>query len=477
MSIKATWHNFITSGINIPHEQGDHRLLFINIFSLVGFVLELSFGTINISNNNFLIGIVEILTACALMANLLLLRRIRDTNLAARILIAIIAAPLMIMLFTATGSSTGIFWLPALPVAAYLLLGKHQGSTALLILFLTIGLLSLLETFELVQLAYSFISVRQLILSLLVLTVILYVHENLKEQSEHRTKQKTQALTSAYKSIRHTEELRDEFTSALAHELRNAFVGIQKLTETWRDQRDKISRERSSEYVQLIHQSATDNLALVNSLLDIVNVDTPGFKVTRGFYSLQEVIDQQVTLFKSQADSANLKIVKVIDSEIPWQLYMDSFRIKQVLANLLSNAMKHSTAGETITVQVIAAIDNDDLIEKGHQLNMEWYLSKDEPKLRQIKDFVFIGVSHPEKGLSKGEIRKLFKKFSRLQVRDDLHHPSGHGLGLYIIKRIIDTHGGTYGVASKANQGVTFYITLPATTDKQPSTDKTSKST
>ena len=414
MSIRTSWHNFITSGIDIPHDQSDNRLLFINIFSLVGFVLELSFGVFNIANGNFLIGIVEVLTATTMIGNLLLLRRIRDTNLAARILIAIIAAPLMIMLFTATGSNTGFFWLPTFPVAAYLLLGKRQGSTALMILFLTIGLLTLLETFDLVQLAYSFISIRQLILSLLVLTVILYVHENLKEQSDQRTKQKNKALTGAYKSMRHTEELRDEFTAALAHELRNAFVGIQKLTETWHDKRDKISPERSEEYVQLIHQTATDNLALVNSLLDVVSVDTPGFKVTRGFYSLQEVIDQQVSLFQSQANSANIKIVKVIDNEIPWQLYMDSFRIKQVLANLLSNAIKHSTAGETIAVQVIAAIDNHDLQEKSKKLNMKWYLSKDEPKLRQLKDFVFIGVSHPEKGLSKEEIGKLFKKFSRL---------------------------------------------------------------
>jgi len=475
MSTRSTWHNFISSGIEVSHNQNDHRLIFINIFSLVGFVLELSFGIFNIWNSNILIGIVEIMTATTMVANLLLLRRIRDTNLAARILIVIIGAPLMIMLFAVNGSSTGFFWLPTFPVAAYLLLGKKQGSTALLILFLTIGLLSLLETFQLVQLAYSFISIRQLILSLLVLTVILYVHENLNEQRDQRTKQKNAALSRAYKSIRRTEELRDDFTASLAHELRNAFVGIQKLTETWHDNRHKISPERSQEYVQLIHQSATDNLALVNNLLDIVSVDTPGFKVSRGFNSLQEVIDQQVTLFESQANNANITITKVIDREIPWQLYMDSFRIKQVLANLLSNAMKHCTAGETITIQVIAAIDYNDFKDKGVKMNMKWYLSNDEKKISELKDFVFIGVSHPEKGLNKEEISKLFKKFSRLQPRNDLHHPSGHGLGLYIIKRIIETHGGTYSVASKANQGVTFYFTLPATTDKQKPANPTSK--
>lgn len=462
-ALKKIWREYVTSGLNLPKEHLDsNRIVFINIFSLIGFFTELNFSLINALNSSYFVAAVELLTAITLLINLIMLRKHKDVNLAARILIIAVAAPLMIMLLGSTASNTGLFWLPTFPVAAYLILGKKQGSTALLILFLVIGFISLLESFDLVQLAYSFISIRQIILSLLVLTVILYVHENLKEENIRIADRKTLALSKAYKRIKQTEELRDEFTMALAHELRNALVAIQKLSETWQNQLDTTTRDRAEEYIGLIHESATDNLTLVDSLLDVMNIDTADFKTEKKLNNLKEIVDQQITFFQPQASKAKVELVTIFDSEVPWQLNVDRFRIKQVLANLLSNAVKHTAPNNKIEIQIIHAIDFNHLQEKAKSLNLNWYVTKEEKTLTDKKEFVFLGISHPEKGINKKNISKLFKKFSRLQSHDQFHPPKGRGLGLYIVKRIILAHGGTYGVSSQADKGVTFFVTLPA---------------
>jgi|GEM_PF-2614072 len=462
MSLTNIWRNFITSGLNLPKDKvAANRVVFINIFSLIGFFTELTFSLVNIINGSYLISVVELLTAITLLLNMIILRNHKDINLAARIMIMAVAAPLMIMLLGGATNNTGLFWLPTFPVAAYLLLGKKQGSTALLILFLVIGLLTLLESFDLVELAYSFISIRQIILSLLVLTVVLYVHENLKEQRIELADKKTKKISKAYKKIKQTEELRDEFTMALAHELRNALVAIQKLSETWQSQLDNTSRERTEEYIGLIHESATDNLTLVDSLLDVMNIDTADFTIEKKLSNLRQLIDQQVKFFEPQAHKAKVSLAITFDDETPWQLNMDNFRIKQVLANLLSNAVKHTAPGNTISIQVLQAVDVEHLQEKADNLKLEWYLPRNIKELENEKNFVFIGISHPEEGISKEDMPKLFKKFSRLQSHDQLHPPKGRGLGLYISKRIIKSHEGSCGVGSREGKGVTFYVTLP----------------
>jgi signal transduction histidine kinase len=460
--LRQLWLNFATSGIKFPVGSIERsRTMFINIFSLIGFTVELCFGLLNLTNGYYGAGGIETAAAVVMLANFFLLRRHRNVYRAARILLIVVAAPLMTMLLTASAYNTGVFWLPAFPVAAYLILGKRQGSTALFILFITIGTMTLLESFQLVQLAYSFLSIRQMIISLLLLTALLYVHENLREQSIQQADERALAFRAAYKKVRQTEQARDEYTLTLAHELHNSLVAIQKLAETWRDQHQSMTPERSLEYMNLIHESATDNLATINSLRDIVNVDRATFTVDKRLHSLREIIDQQIRLFEPQAKKAQLKLDRVFDDELPWQLSIDSFRMKEVLTNLLTNAMKHTAPGHTITVQAIKAADHEHLQQRARELGLTWYLGKHEPKLQAAKDFVFLGVSHQEVGISQQDIGKLFKKFSRLQPSDQLHPPKGHGLGLYIIRRITESHGGTYGVASQVGQGVTFYVTLP----------------
>jgi len=460
--LKKLWYNYALSNLPLkPGSLGYSRTLFINIFSAIGFCVELSFGLLNLNSGYFSAAAVEIGAASVMFANLMALRHHGKINAAARLLLVASAAPLMTMLLTNTPYNTGIFWLPAFPIAAYLILGKRQGSTALLILMLVIGTMSLFESLQLVDLAYSYVSIRQMIISLLILAVLMYVHENLREQGLQLAEERAIAFRAAYQKVRQTEKARDEFTATLAHELRNSFVAIQKLAETWRSQLNTITPKKSREYIDLIHQSSTDNLGTINSLLDIVNIEQATFTVNKRLGSLRDIIRQQVGLFTPQAEQAGVTLDVVFDDEIPWQLPIDTFRIKEVLANLISNAIKHTARGNTATVQAIKAVNADHLFERAKELKLKWFMSPEDPKLHGLKDFVWLGVSHAEAGLHREDIPKLFKKFSRLQPKDQLHPPQGHGLGLYIIRRIIESHSGTYGVASRASQGVTFYVTLP----------------
>ncbi len=462
--IKKLWLNYITSNIDLPAGSVERsRVVFINVFSLIGAAIELTYGMLNLAGGYYPTAAIEIAITLVILVNLMLLRWHRNVQLAARVLIVAVAIPLMTMLLTPSVYNTNVFWLPTFPIVAYLILGKKQGSTALFILFLIIGAMGMMEIFNLVELAYSIISIRQVIITLLVLAILLYIHENLQEQTVQLADERALAFRQAYQQARQEQKARDEYTITLAHELSNSLIAIQKLAETWRQQSQSLTPERSRQYMDLIHQSATDNLATVNSLLDAVNLDRAAFKVNKHLHSLREIVDQQLSLFRPQAQEAGVRLAKVFDHEVPWQMSIDGFRIKEVLTNLLSNAIKHTRSGNTITVQVVRAADQEQLQQKAKGLEISWYLDNREKGLEQLADFVFIGVSHPEEGINKKDMGKLFKKFSRLQQGKELQAPKGHGLGLYIIRRIIESHSGTYGVASQAGKGVTFYVTLPIT--------------
>ncbi len=163
---------------------------------------------------------------------------------------------------------------------------------------------------------------------------------------------------------------------------------------------------------------------IVTNLLDISTIRSGGFKLEKKRFNLTKLITEVVAKFKKQYPAISLKTQRNI------YLTGDILRIEQLLNNLISNSIKY---GRGKPIRITA---------------------------RKLKKYVKITVSDDGIGIRKKHLEQIFEKFERAVANQ---HLTGFGMGLYIARKIVESHGGRISVTSKLNDGSTFQIILPTT--------------
>lgn len=238
-------------------------------------------------------------------------------------------------------------------------------------------------------------------------------------------------LDIARKEAIRASEVKSQFLANMSHEIRtplNAIVGFSKELET------NINQAEREEYIRIINASASDLLTIVNDILDFSKMEAGKLKLCSAPFSAYEIFEDIATL---QAKSAHLKQLDfVLDLKpLPSTLLGDQFKLKQLLSNLLSNALKFTNYG-VITLRV-----NYELVT-----NCTANLS--------------IEVQDTGIGISEQDREKLFKPFN--QLNDELNRSfQGTGLGLVICQELTYLMNGSIDVESTASKGSIFKLNLP----------------
>jgi signal transduction histidine kinase len=222
--------------------------------------------------------------------------------------------------------------------------------------------------------------------------------------------------------------MRDEFLGIVSHDLRNilsAIVGFASLIST-RVLKDDPA-EQVVTYAQRIQRAATRMYRLIGDLIDVSNVAAGALAVTREVNDPTGVVKEAVDTLQAQASASGITLA----SEIAPSSFaeFDHARILQVLINLLSNAIKFTPPNGSIGVRV-----------------------------DRIGDQVRFAVTDTGLGIPAEKLALVFERFQQLEPGDR----RGVGLGLYISKCIVETHGGRIWAESTIGQGSTFYFTIPA---------------
>ena len=268
--------------------------------------------------------------------------------------------------------------------------------------------------------------------------------EKLKEYQEHLEELVKERTTELEKEIlqrrkaeglireqnerlKELDRMKSEFLSTAAHELRTPLTSILGFSEILLKR--KLDEERKNRFLKIINEESASLSALINDLLDLSRIESGrGFKITKAPIDIKEVIQENVDIFQAQTDKHIFKV------NLPHDLVKieaDKDKINQVVENLISNAVKFSPEGGKITVSMKE--------------------NKDELKINVSDN----GIGIPEKDLS-----HIFEKFYRASNASS-EAIGGTGLGLGIIKYIIESHGGRISVESKLGRGSTFSFTLP----------------
>jgi signal transduction histidine kinase len=226
--------------------------------------------------------------------------------------------------------------------------------------------------------------------------------------------------------LRRLSTMRADFVSLVSHELRTPLAAVIGSARTLQARWRELTEEQRGSFLALIADE-TDRLAnLVGDVLDTSRIDAETFTYSFTDVDLAGLVEETVAAASLGQDAVH--VVARIPSSLP-AVQGDGARLRQVLANLVDNAVKYSPEGETVEVHA-SAVDGR----------------------------VVVDVTDHGSGIAVAEQRMIFEKFGRASSSPT---KPGTGLGLYIARAIAEAHGGTLDVSSAPGMGATFSLSLP----------------
>jgi len=239
--------------------------------------------------------------------------------------------------------------------------------------------------------------------------------------------------------------LKDEFLANMSHELRTPLNAILGMTEILQEAIFGDLNDRQRQSIQTIEQSSNHLLELINDILDVAKIEAGQIKLLCQPCHIESLCQSSLIFIKQQAFSKNIQLETEIPANLP-RINLDERRIRQVLINLLSNAVKFTPNGGQIALKVsyIAFLDETNSSDNG----------------AMTCDIIEISITDTGIGIAPDQIKRLFQPF--VQVESALNRSySGTGLGLALVKRLVELHGGEVRLSSELGVGSCFTIALP----------------
>lgn len=237
---------------------------------------------------------------------------------------------------------------------------------------------------------------------------------------------RNEALEAANEELKELDQLKSDFVSMVSHELRAPLTNINGSIELMLADGD-MDPESQRAMLRIIGEQSARLTRLVQGILNVSRIEARKLEIYPQAIDITPLMKKVISNLRP---SDSIHEFELPDRPLPL-VWADPDRLEEILANLIDNAVKYSPEGGTIKLSA-----------------------------RESDGRLTISVSDPGVGIPAKELDKIFEKFHRVD-RGDARTTYGHGLGLYISKRLIEAHGGDIWVESRLGKGSTFHFTLP----------------
>jgi signal transduction histidine kinase len=239
-------------------------------------------------------------------------------------------------------------------------------------------------------------------------------------------------LAATNAELRHLDQIKSEFVSVAAHELRTPLSSIMGYIEILLDEDFDPLTDQQRDFLQVVERGAHRLLSITNNLLDVTRIETGRIELWLEPTDLPALIESVASEFSLQLEAKAQRLTLRAVPGLPPAL-CDQVRAAQIIGNLLSNANKYTPEGGLIVVSVTQA---------------------------EEQGFLKISVADDGVGISPEDQERLFDRFFRAESAR-LTRATGAGLGLHITHSLVEQHGGRIWLESELDQGSTFYVTFP----------------
>ncbi len=256
-----------------------------------------------------------------------------------------------------------------------------------------------------------------------------------KEGLESKIRTRTKELAVSLKRVETTSKAKSDFISSVSHELRTPLTSVMGFSSLLADEKFGKLPDEAKKRLNKVVDNVDKLMDIVNTLLDISRIESGKIEINIIPHNIASLIESVASFFEPQSQSKNIKISQEVPKNL--EVYMDKNLIERVLINLLNNAIKFTPEGGKIKIAC-----NE----------------KEEKAVISIVDTGY--------GISEEDLIKIFQEFYRVK---DMERKAikGSGLGLSLVKRIIEGHKEKIWAESKLGQGTAFYFTLQKKNNEQ----------
>jgi signal transduction histidine kinase len=294
----------------------------------------------------------------------------------------------------------------------------------------------ILESREYIKAVYSaqrqrvFIVMLAIITSIILLVFSWFIVLNTIRKYIEEDKKTNDKIIESRDQLAILSKTKSEFLANMSHELRTPLNSIIGFSEIMLIKIGGELNEKQTSYVNNIVISSNFLLNLINDILDLSKIEAGKVELVKEKLSVPTAIEEIHSLIKEKAANQNIELRRELEPELEY-IEADHMRFKQILFNLLNNAIKFSKKGGTVTITS----------KKGG-------------------DMARFSISDTGIGIKEENLGKLFKEFGQADTEISRKY-GGTGLGLAITKKLVELHGGKIWVESKYGEGSTFIFTLP----------------
>ena len=242
-------------------------------------------------------------------------------------------------------------------------------------------------------------------------------------------------LNKMSSQLKEIDQMKRDFLASVTHELRSPLTSLTMYIELFLKGAAGELTEKAKKFLKIMEGSNNRLSRFIDDLLDMAKIERGKMEIKRESLGILPIVSETVQLIKPQADEKDIEITMDIPDNLPL-VFVDGDRTRQIITNLLSNSIKFTP-------------------EKG----------KVSIKVQDDKEYLQLSISDTGIGIPPDRLSKIFDKFEQVrEVRERIKGPKGTGLGLTIVKSLVEAQGGKIWVESEVGKGSTFYFTLPKQT-------------